>query len=218
MPGDPVPTQRKLIDTYNVGISSVREALRLLESTGLITREGKGSFVVADRFNPLNVTFPLLMSLNRSTLRELYEVRRMFETEIAALAAGRRDQSDLSAMHTAIDDFAAAMSQGKLTDALEADLQFHLALSVASHNQVAAGMLEAIREPLHHAFEAVMNIPDGPRHAIEHHRIILAAVQSGDAEAAHRAMRDHLETVEREAGDLLDRLAVTSWRGKTTNS
>lgn len=218
MPGDRVPTQRSLIDTYNVGISSVREALRLLESTGLITREGKGSFVVAARLNPLNSSFPLLMSLNRSTLRDLYEVRRMFETEIAALAALRREEADLAAMRAEIDAFASAMEEDDLIDALEADLRFHMALAVACHNPLAAGMIEAIREPLHQAFEAVMDVPDGPRHAIHHHRVVLAAVQAGNPEEARRAMRDHLETVEREAGDLLDRSASNSWRRKAARS
>jgi GntR family transcriptional repressor for pyruvate dehydrogenase complex len=101
-PGDALPTERELTQVYRVGRSSVREALRMLQSNGLIKPAGKGVFVVAEFANPLNHSLHLLLTLRETDLRELFEVRKILEGETAALAAARRTDEDLAQMERAI--------------------------------------------------------------------------------------------------------------------
>ena len=89
-PGDELPRERELAEVYRVGRSSVREALRMLESKGLIASPGSGRLVVAEYANPLNHSLALLLEMHDGDLQELFEVRRILEVESAGLAALRR--------------------------------------------------------------------------------------------------------------------------------
>ena len=89
-PGDPLPPERELTESFGVGRSSIREALRMLESQGVITPVNGGAFVVADPAAPLNSSLRLVFSLDeRAGLNDLFELRRILECEAAALAAER---------------------------------------------------------------------------------------------------------------------------------
>src|SRR5919199_2980010 len=69
-PGAPLPPERELMQQYAVGRSSVREALRMLESRGLIESRGNGAFVVSHLKNSLNKSLGLLLSTDEADMRE----------------------------------------------------------------------------------------------------------------------------------------------------
>src|SRR5216684_2384677 len=142
-PGDPLPTERQLTQSFRVGRSSVREALRILESQGLIKPVESGSFVVADASNPLNHSLDLLLALQGGTLRELFEVRKILEAESAALAATRRTESEMSAMADAIEEMEESLQAQERY--IEADLRFHLTIAAATRNRMTLHILQAIR-------------------------------------------------------------------------
>jgi GntR family transcriptional repressor for pyruvate dehydrogenase complex len=73
-PGDELPRERHLAEAYRVGRSSIREALRILESKGLIVARDGGRLVVADYANPLNQSLALLLRMQDGDVRELFEV------------------------------------------------------------------------------------------------------------------------------------------------
>jgi GntR family transcriptional repressor for pyruvate dehydrogenase complex len=196
-PGDQLPTERELTDTFRVGRSSVREALRMLESQGVIRGASGGSFVVAEAMNPLNSSYRLLLALDERTgLRDLLELRRILECEAAALAATRRTDKHLQEMDAAIT----AMSQG-LGEALgnrfiDADLHFHLALAEATDNRLIVHSMHAVRDTLRRALMTVYAIPGSPENAIGEHRAIRAAVAARQATRARKEMAAHLARVE----------------------
>src|SRR2546429_8919581 len=73
-PGDPLPPERELTESFGVGRSSIREALRMLESQGVITSVSGGAFVVSDPAAPLDSSPPLVLSPDaRAGLRALYQ-------------------------------------------------------------------------------------------------------------------------------------------------
>lgn len=200
-PGDPLPTERHLTQSFRVGRSSVREALRILESQGVIKPVDRGAFVVADAGNPLNHSLGLLLTLQGATLREVFEVRKILEAESAALAAMRRTDSELTAMAGAIDAMEASLqSQDRY---IEADLHFHLTIAGATRNRMTLHMMQAIRAPLHQALASIYHIPGSPQRSIDQHRQILQAIRLGDPVAARQRMREHLARVESDIADVL---------------
>lgn len=192
-PGDSLPPEHELARRYGVGRSSVREALRLLESKGVIRSAGHGSFVVAEYGNALVDSLRFLLTLEAFDLEELYELRTILETELAALAAVRRTEEHLQRMEEAIRQMEAGLdSQARY---IEADLRFHLTVAEATRNRVAVHVMRAIRDPLHRALARVYHIPGSPQKSIAQHRAILEAVRAEDAEAARRRMAEHLRRV-----------------------
>jgi GntR family transcriptional repressor for pyruvate dehydrogenase complex len=200
-PGDPLPTERELAESYRVGRSSVREALRMLESRGLIRPAGTGAFAVADYGNPLSRSLHLLLALEEASLLEIYEVRKTLEVEAAGLAARRRTDQDLAQMAKAIDEMEAGLDSQERY--IAADLQFHLAVAAATRNRVALRMMHAVRDLLHRALASIYHIPGSPARSIAQHRQILEAIGSRDAESARERMREHLLRVEQDIQDAL---------------
>jgi DNA-binding FadR family transcriptional regulator len=196
--GEPLPSERELVERFGVGRSSVREALRVLESKGLIHQKGKGRFVAAEPQNPLNSSLQVLLELQEVSRDEQFEVREVLEGETAAFAAERRTDEDVLAIAETID----AMSEGldSADSYIDADLQFHLAIARASRNRIALHMMHAIREILRRSLMTLYAVPGGPERSIAHHRQILDAIVAGDADAARERMREHLQVVAAEAG------------------
>jgi GntR family transcriptional regulator, transcriptional repressor for pyruvate dehydrogenase complex len=193
-PGDAVPTERELTERYRVGRSSVREALRVLESNGVIA-SARGGFVVAEASRPFNKSLQLLLTLEEANLRELFELRRILEVETAGLAATRRRRTHLAQLATAIDEMEHGLDNEDRY--IAADVQFHLVLAEASGNRFVQHIMLAIRELLRRALSAIYRIPESAAQSIDDHRKIVAAVDSGDPAAASAAMRAHLDSVER---------------------
>jgi len=195
-PGEALPPERELTQRYQAGRSSVREALRMLESKGLIEPVGNGSFAVANFRNPLNNSLKLLLSLDEANMREIYELRRILEAEAAALAAERRSGADIEEMDAAIADMATGLESGSADAYIDADLHFHLAIAQASGNRLVLHSMHALRDLIRRALMSIYLIPSSPERSLEQHRLIRAAIGAQDAERARDEMRAHLVRVE----------------------
>jgi GntR family transcriptional regulator, transcriptional repressor for pyruvate dehydrogenase complex len=195
-PGDAVPAERELVELYGVGRSSIREALRMLESKGLIRSGGNGSFTVAEFGNTLNNSLDFLLSIDEADYGELFEVRRILEGEAAALAASRRRDEDVVEMAAEI----AAMEEGLGSEEgfITADLRFHLTIAKASGNRLIAHLMDAIRSLLQRSLSSAYHIPGSPEGAVVLHRLILEAITAGRPEEARQRMQEHVSRVERD--------------------
>jgi GntR family transcriptional repressor for pyruvate dehydrogenase complex len=195
--GAALPSERELVERYGVGRSSVREALRVLESKGLIHQKGKGRFVAAEPQNPLNSSLQVLLELQEVSRNELFEVREVLEGETAAFAAERRTDEDVLAIAETIDAMAEGLDSAERY--IDADLQFHLAIARASRNRIALHMMHAIREILRRSLLTLYAVPGGPEGSVAHHRLILEAIVARDPDGARERMREHLRLVAAEA-------------------
>jgi GntR family transcriptional repressor for pyruvate dehydrogenase complex len=195
-PGDALPSERELVELYEVGRSSIREALRMLESKGVIKSRGNGSFAVAEFRNALNHSLDFLLSVDEADYGELFEVRRILEGEAAALAASRRNEEDLARMEAGI----AGMEQGLDSEEgfITADLRFHLTIAEASGNRLIAHLMDAIRTLLQRSLSSAYHIPGSPEGAIVLHRLILEAITARRPEEARQRMQEHVSRVERD--------------------
>ncbi len=195
-PGDLLPPERTLVEAFGVGRSSVREALRMLESRGLIESNGAGTFKVARLSNPLNQSLNLLLEADEADIAELFEVRRLLEGESAALAAARRTRAHVDRMEAAVQ----AMEGGLESERsfIDADLRFHMTVAEASGNRVSMHLMHAIRDLIQRALSSVYHVPGSPERAIEMHRVILEAIRDRRPDVARDRMHEHVESVERD--------------------
>ncbi|MEA4857785.1 MAG: FadR/GntR family transcriptional regulator [Solidesulfovibrio sp.] len=136
-PGTKIPTEPTLMAQLGVGRSTVREAIRVLVSAGLLeVRQGDGTYVL-DRTSGHE---PLEYRLRRAKAEEIREVRRIIEVETARLAALNRTPGDIEAMRECLDNKRAAMAAGDSHGYVTADIAFHSAVAAASGNGLLADL------------------------------------------------------------------------------
>lgn len=202
IPGEVIPTERELTQTFRVGRSSVREGLRILESRGLIVADGRGRFVVAEPTRPLHRGLELLLSLEAADFSELFEVRNILEVESAGLAADRRTELDLRSLGEAVAEMEGWLDAAHLY--VEADLRFHVGIALATGNRITAHLMHAIRGLLERALVDIFRIAGSAESSVVQHQRILEAITASDPTAARRRMREHLTKVERDVRAAFD--------------
>jgi GntR family transcriptional repressor for pyruvate dehydrogenase complex len=194
--GDRLPPERDLAERFRVSRTSVREAMRALESRGLIgIRPGEGAFVREVSIEALVEPLALVILAQRETIADLYEARRLLEPPIAALAARRATPDELSEMSRILDQQAAEVTAGRT--GLVQDAAFHTALAHSTHNRAITRIVTTLMDLLAQSREESLSIPGRPVRSHGDHRRVLAAVESRDARRAEQAMLTHLVGVER---------------------
>lgn len=195
--GDLLPTERKLTELLGVSRTVVRESFKILSQKGLLEiRPGKGAVVTRPTTEVIAGLIDLHLSFTKGDVQpKLVEVRRTLETEIVALAAARRDKADLKLLEETVVAMEANRDNQVICN--QADLNFHLGLAQASHNELYGILLAPIRDLLFQAMESVFDVKNATNEAIEHHRRILACVRAGDPVKARREMHAHLDQFER---------------------
>jgi GntR family transcriptional repressor for pyruvate dehydrogenase complex len=193
--GDVVPPERELAQLYGVGRSSVREALRIIESRGLIESAGNNSFVIAEPRSHFSQGVGQLLADGQTDMQQLFEVRGLLEGEVAALAAARRTGEQLARIRAANEAMAAGLNSEE--SYIRADIAFHIALAEATGNRFVLHLMHAIRDEMHTAFGTVFHVPGSPAHSVAEHQGIADAIAEGSASLARRRMNRHISRVRR---------------------
>ncbi|MEX0988955.1 MAG: FadR/GntR family transcriptional regulator [Actinomycetota bacterium] len=215
-PGDLLPTERSLSDTFGVSRASVREALRSLETEGLILSSGApvGRSVVSEySTDVLRDHLANLLRLQRVPVDDLVEFRIVLETGALQRVARDPRQELLSQAADAL----AEMKRPSLSleDFDAADVRFHLSLVKASGNETMHVVMVAIRDVIaRYLLDALSALPDPQAdipELVKEHQAIFDAVSTGDDAAIRRLVTQHLR-------DFYDRvlLSADSEQGKTT--
>ena len=194
--GDRLPPERDLAEKFVVSRTSVREALRALQSRGLIDiRAGEGAFIRDISVDALIEPLALVILPHREAVGELFEARRLLEPAIAALAARRATREELTEMERILEEQAKEVSQGHT--GVAQDTALHSTIANSAHNRAITRIVSALMDLLTQSREESLHTPGRPTRSHEDHRQILDAIRRRDEVAAHRAMLDHLIAVER---------------------
>jgi GntR family transcriptional repressor for pyruvate dehydrogenase complex len=193
--GDRLPPERDLAERFRVSRTSVREAMRTLESTGLVEiRPGEGAFVRQVAIEALVEPLAVMILGHRAAIRELFEARRLLEPPIAALAARRATAEEVAELRRILDAQAGEVEAGRT--GLGQDAQFHAAIAHSTHNQAITRIVTTLVDLLAQSREESLSTPGRPQRSHDDHRRILAAIEARDARGAERAMLGHLVAVE----------------------
>ena len=189
-PGEKLPSERQLSESFGVGRSTIREALKSLGLLGLVEfRHGGGTYFRGAESDllPRVIEWGLLLG-ERHTV-DLIEARQHIERITTGLAAERRSDADLEAIESAL----AAMSAATNTEEFVAsDVAFHLAVADASGNVALANMLKSISGLLRVWINRVMDAETTFDVSFHEHEPVLDAIRRQDVAAASQAMEEHM--------------------------
>lgn len=192
---DQLPSERELAETFKVSRTSVREALRALESQGLIvSRTGMGNFVVDLPVESLVGPLARLLIDEKKALADVFEMRKLIEPEIAALAAERATANDVVQLKRIAAKQAGAADGGPT--AVEADAEFHFTIGRATRNQALQKLVSGLMELLSRSREDSLQTDTRRKASLDAHRKIIAAIERHDKNRARSEMLRHIEQVE----------------------
>ena len=189
--GDRLPPERELATRLGVSRATVSQALVAMEVVGMVSvRHGDGVILVEPE-GSTKVTRALRRHARQ--LPEIIEARDALETKLAALAAERRTEVDL----TAIDEALAFMEREVAGGGrgVEGDERFHAAVTAAGHSRLLAKLMAEISDLIRETRIESLSQPDRPVNSLQGHRRIADAIRAGDADAAAQAMHEHVTMV-----------------------
>jgi DNA-binding FadR family transcriptional regulator len=186
-PGSKLPKEADLAERFQVSRIVIREAMKILEDRGMVeVRAGRGTMTVAP--NPERVKESLLYFFRDQpmpTVEEMelmLELRQVLEETSASLAAVRASKQDLAEIEEALE--AMAKKNGKLKQAVEADLRFHRAVMRAAHNPY----LELVLDPVMSVFLQQIKLTNFNK-GLEMHRQVFQEIKARNTIGARQAVR-----------------------------
>ena len=199
-PGEKLPPERELAQMFGVSRPSVREALNMLASSGLVVSYQGGGTVVqslidADHDNALSE----LIRTRRACALEVIEVRKGMEALTAYYAAQRATAEDIGRMEDILNRMDVQLKNKRPLEDLDA--KFHLQIARATHNVIwlhlMQGLFDAMKDFQRGVWRNVYSLGDDTRHLFDHHRRIVTAIRDNDADEARKAMTEHLNFSEK---------------------
>jgi GntR family transcriptional regulator, transcriptional repressor for pyruvate dehydrogenase complex len=193
--GDRLPTERELSEQFHASRTAVREAMKTLAQRGLVDmRPGRGTIVIDGTSQAMRHSMGLMIKVGRAGSSEsLVEVREIIEPEIAALAAVRATDEQITAMREAVKVMDINIHE---TNAyIIADNDFHRALAAGTQNILILSLVDSIVDLLSEQRKLIFSTNGAPERGQIHHKRILDSVIRHDVEAAREAMRAHLQQV-----------------------
>ncbi len=193
--GDQLPGERELAEVFNVSRSSVREALRSLESQGFLeSRQGDGTYIASKPVESLVNPLASVIFTEKDGQMELFEMRRMFEPHLAYLAAERATEEEIEMMEQALALQEEEISRGET--GTDVDKSFHYIMAKATKNKVLIRITDNIMDLLSESRDRYLQVEGRPEKSITRHRQVLNAIKARDRELAEKVMREHLVDIE----------------------
>lgn len=187
--GSRIPTEPELTELTGTGRNTVREAVQALVHAGMLERrQGSGTYVIST--SSLGGTLSEYFA--DAQQRDLLELRQALDTTAARLAATRRDETDMATLRRLLDD-RTRFWDTDFDAAIEADVQIHRAIVVASHNAVYLEFYDSLL-PVIAAGIRFRSEQDGATYHDEHAELVQAVID-GDPDRAARVANCFLDSL-----------------------
>lgn len=215
VPGDKLQSERLMMEQYDVGRGTLREALRYLEFQGLLSFKpgpGGGPVVQKPGAESLAATLALLLQFDGAPYRVVAEARAAFEPLMARLAAERISADRLGELEKTLID----MENGLLDNEvyLDSNRRFHDVIAWASGNSLFGFLIDVMvgSMDMSGASHGIQYPTDKRKAVLAAHRTIYEAIEKGDPSSAEGAMEAHIQEyftyAVRRFPDAMDRLIV----------
>src|SRR4029077_555704 len=180
-PGEPLPSERHLAERFGVSRGSIRDALRTLETIGLLeTRHGQGTFPHELSVDRLVAPLASVMAYRSDLQDELLDVRRMFEPAVARVAALRATEEDLADLQRILDTQRQKVKTAQ--SAIVEDTAFHAILARSTRNRVAMSIMATLNDLLVESRTQSLKQKGRSARSIDGHEAVVAALRRRDAE------------------------------------
>jgi DNA-binding FadR family transcriptional regulator len=193
--GAMLPREREMIEQLGVGRTTLREALRILETRGVLTiRSGPGGGPVVRHPAPSDLTeaLTLILQFERATLEEVITARSWLEPTAARMAAAHITQAELKRLQDINGEMRAAIDNSE-ESVRAANERFHRVIAGATGNLVVQVFTETLLNVADAGTADLAHSREFKRLAVMGHDSVIAALQARDADAAEHAMRAHVE-------------------------
>ncbi len=191
-PGDALPAEGQIAKYLEIGRSSVREAVRALESLGVLeVRHGNGLFVRGLNFDAVLTVLSYSVMFEPSALLDLLRIRKLLESSIIPEIIHRIQASELEKCWQTLAEWEANLSDDLPYS--EQDRLFHQMLYQVMDNQLLVDLAGVFWVAYRNAEVNTIPAAREGRSILEHHREILQAVEAKDVGLAQRLMADHFQ-------------------------
>lgn len=194
-PGDKLPPERELMETFEVGRTSLREALAVLESQGLLVRTQKGTFISTNFNDFYSDSLIYQFYFSEVEWEDIFEARRFIEKELAGLAAKRANTEILAEIKATIDDMAQAVKEENHAKYVSSNMEFHGKIAEASGNRVMIDLYNSITSLVLRAQRKAALVPGVMNESLKFHQEIYEAIADKDSEKASELMERHIYSV-----------------------
>ncbi|OPY78574.1 MAG: HTH-type transcriptional regulator LutR [Syntrophorhabdus sp. PtaU1.Bin058] len=200
-PGEKLPSEKYLLEMFNVSRGSLREALKSLERIGFIvikTGVFGGAYVTDKAMHSFSDTLYDIIRMNKVSFHELLETREIIEPGIAALAAVKRTKEDIKQLEALNTLREKSIKADKVP--IVVNIDWHQGVALASKNQLLSLVVDAIAMILNDEFKKISLSLEDHRVILDFHKKITACIKDGNAKGASTLMYEHI-------GDVLKRLS-----------
>ncbi|MGB0846154.1 MAG: FCD domain-containing protein [Thiolinea sp.] len=206
-PGDRLPAERALAEQLKVSRPSLREAIQILISKGMLySRPGGGTFVKSTVARDLSDPMLTLFKENPEYRFDVLEIRHALEASAAFYAALRATDKDKERIRESFDKMIALHGSDDPMEEARADAAFHLAIVEASHNlvllHVMRGLFDVLQNSISHNLDKLYTIPRVFEPLSKQHKALMEAVVNSEPEKAREAAQQHLVFVEDSIKDI----------------
>ena len=196
---DHLPSERDLSETFRVSRTTVREAIRTLESMKLLqSRQGDGTYVLASSEESLIHPLAVALFNEKDDIRDIFYIRKIIEPHVAEMAAENATPQEIEEMERILKQQEESIGHGE--NIIETDSAFHKLMVRATTNRVMERLIAALIDLLKQSREKYLMEDEHDERAkksLEGHQRVLSAVKKGDGDAARKSMLQHLEDIER---------------------
>lgn len=190
-PGDRLYSEHQLSRKLEVSRSSIREAVRILEVTGLVrVHQGKGIYIAEP--DEEQASMKRWVVDNTELLKEHFEVRLLIEPHAAFITAEKASEEEIAGLEKVYASFVLHLKQGDITRSITEDSKFHLKVAECTGNRTLMILMKTMANTLNEGWIASLNTPGRLERTVVEHRAILDMISEHCAEGAADKMREHL--------------------------
>jgi GntR family transcriptional regulator, transcriptional repressor for pyruvate dehydrogenase complex len=193
--GDKLPTEKEFCEKLMVGRGTIREAFRILQTSGLVEyKPGRGAFVARTKVpDPSDIIEWFVQ--NEVELKECIEARTAIEPMSIKLAIARSSDVEIAQLKKIHSKFTKAVEENDISGISKYDERFHNQIVAMSKNKLLISINQKVSTVIKTFRSNTFQVQQNAYNAIEPHSNIMRAVEERDSEAGELYMRKHLQRI-----------------------